>query len=276
MTFFYKIALILTVICLCYVIANNFQKQNSMTMDNEICVRLETTMGNITVKLYNETPKHRDNFIKLVKEQAYDNTSFHRVIKNFMIQGGDIQNKKLNYPTDYTIPAEFNPALFHKKGALAAARLGDNINPEKASSSCQFYIVTGNVFTTSQLTDMGKQINQVRLDSALQQVTRRHLKEILSLRKSNDKEGLSALQNTIYAEARKEVAQQAPFSFTPEQIQAYTTIGGAPHLDGAYTVFGEVIEGMEVVEQIEKVETDKNDRPGKEVCIIKASIVPEN
>lgn len=247
-----------------------------MTMDNEICVRLETTMGNITVKLYNETPKHRDNFIKLVKEQAYDNTSFHRVIKNFMIQGGDIQNKKLNYPTDYTIPAEFNPALFHKKGALAAARLGDNINPEKASSSCQFYIVTGNVFTTSQLTDMGKQINQVRLDSALQQVTRRHLKEILTLRKSNDKEGLSALRNTIYAEARKEVAQQAPFSFTPEQIQAYTTIGGAPHLDGAYTVFGEVIEGMEVVEQIEKVETDKNDRPGKEVCIIKASIVPEN
>ena len=245
-------------------------------MDNEICVRLETTMGNITVKLYNETPKHRDNFIKLVKEQAYDNTSFHRVIKNFMIQGGDIQNKKLNYPTDYTIPAEFNPALFHKKGALAAARLGDNINPEKASSSCQFYIVTGNVFTTSQLTDMGKQINQVRLDSALQQVTRRHLKEILTLRKSNDKEGLSALRNTIYAEARKEVAQQAPFSFTPEQIQAYTTIGGAPHLDGAYTVFGEVIEGMEVVEQIEKVETDKNDRPGKEVCIIKASIVPEN
>lgn len=247
-----------------------------MTMDNEICVRLETTMGNITVKLYNETPKHRDNFIKLVKEQAYDNTSFHRVIKNFMIQGGDIQNKKLNYPTDYTIPAEFNPALFHKKGALAAARLGDNINPEKASSSCQFYIVTGNVFTTSQLTDMGKQINQVRLDSTLQQVTRRHLKEILTLRKSNDKEGLSALRNTIYAEARKEVAQQAPFSFTPEQIQAYTTIGGAPHLDGAYTVFGEVIEGMEVVEQIEKVETDKNDRPGKEVCIIKASIVPEN
>ena len=247
-----------------------------MTMDNEICVRLETTMGNITVKLYNETPKHRDNFIKLVKEQAYDNTSFPRVIKNFMIQGGDIQNKKLNYPTDYTIPAEFNPALFHKKGALAAARLGDNINPEKASSSCQFYIVTGNVFTTSQLTDMGKQINQVRLDSALQQVTRRHLKEILTLRKSNDKEGLSALRNTIYAEARKEVAQQAPFSFTPEQIQAYTTIGGAPHLDGAYTVFGEVIEGMEVVEQIEKVETDKNDRPGKEVCIIKASIVPEN
>lgn len=247
-----------------------------MTMDNEICVRLETTMGNITVKLYNETPKHRDNFIKLVKEQAYDNTSFHRVIKNFMIQGGDIQNKKLNYPTDYTIPAEFNPALFHKKGALAAARLGDNINPEKASSSCQFYIVTGNVFTTSQLTDMGKQINQVRLDSTLQQVTRRHLKEILTLRKSNDKEGLSALRNTIYAEARKEVAQQAPFSFTPEQIQAYTTIGGAPHLDGAYTIFGEVIEGMEVVEQIEKVETDKNDRPGKEVCIIKASIVPEN
>ncbi len=245
-------------------------------MDNEICVRLETTMGNITVKLYNETPKHRDNFIKLVKEQAYDNTSFHRVIKNFMIQGGDIQNKKLNYPTDYTIPAEFNPALFHKKGALAAARLGDNINPEKASSSCQFYIVTGNVFTTSQLTDMGKQINQVRLDSTLQQVTRRHLKEILTLRKSNDKEGLSALRNTIYAEARKEVAQQAPFSFTPEQIQAYTTIGGAPHLDGAYTIFGEVIEGMEVVEQIEKVETDKNDRPGKEVCIIKASIVPEN
>ena len=224
-----------------------------MTMDNEICVRLETTMGNITVKLYNETPKHRDNFIKLVKEQAYDNTSFHRVIKNFMIQGGDIQNKKLNYPTDYTIPAEFNPALFHKKGALAAARLGDNINPEKASSSCQFYIVTGNVFTTSQLTDMGKQINQVRLDSTLQQVTRRHLKEILTLRKSNDKEGLSALRNTIYAEARKEVAQQAPFSFTPEQIQAYTTIGGAPHLDGAYTIFGEVIEGMEVVKVIESM-----------------------
>ena len=250
----------------------------------ETIVLMHTTKGDIKLKLYNETPRHRDNFIQLVKNGQYEGLLFHRVIKDFMIQGGDVTSK--NAPMNkslgagdlgYTIPAEFvYPKYFHKKGALCAARTGDEVNPEKASSSCQFYIVTGNVFTTSQLTDMGKQINQVRLDSTLQQVTRRHLKEILTLRKSNDKEGLSALRNTIYAEARKEVAQQAPFSFTPEQIQAYTTIGGAPHLDGAYTIFGEVIEGMEVVEQIEKVETDKNDRPGKEVCIIKASIVPEN
>ncbi len=145
------------------------KKQNRMENENRIQARLETTMGNITLALYNETPKHRDNFVKLVKEGVYDSTLFHRVIRQFMIQAGDPDSKTAsdtatlgNGDVGYTIPAEFHPALFHRRGVLAAAREGDDVNPERASSGCQFYIVTGHKFTEAQLQGMEISINERR------------------------------------------------------------------------------------------------------------------
>lgn len=184
-------------------------------------VKIETSYGDMVVKLYNETPLHRDNFVKLVKEGTYDDLLFHRVIGNFMIQGGDPNSRNAkpgqmlgDGQLGYTIPAEFVPGLFHKKGALAAARQGDEVNPEKASSSCQFYIVQGDLWDEGRL---------------------------------------------------KMVEQRYGKSFTPEQAQVYATIGGTPFLDGDYTVFGEVVEGMEVIDAIAAVQTDRMNRPIKDV-----------
>lgn len=277
-----KKAIILLTVAVCCMTAcsNRWKKYEKMETKNETLVRLETSMGNITLKLYNETPKHRDNFIKLVKEGMYDGTLFHRVIKNFMIQAGDPKSKHASDTTQlgsgdvgYTIPAEFVSGLFHKKGALAAARQGDDINPEKASSGCQFYIVTGQVFTQTQLIDLEHRMSQAQLDSTFQQLARRHMKEIYKMRKDNDTDGLMALQDTLEAQAKEIVKEQPSVSFSPEQIEAYTTIGGAPHLDGSYTVFGEVTDGMETVENIEKAKTGRADRPVKDIRILKATIV---
>ena len=207
------------------------KKHTNHHMENEkrTLVKLETTMGNITVALYNETPKHRDNFIKLVKEGVYDSTLFHRVIKQFMIQAGDPDSKTASDTAmlgsgdvGYTIPAEFNPKFFHKKGVLAAAR--------------------------------------------------QHMKEIYKMRKAGDNAGLLELQDTLEAQARELADKEEKFRFTPEQIKAYSTVGGAPHLDGSYTVFGEVTEGMEVVENIEIAKTNRADRPVENIRILKASI----
>ncbi len=156
---------ILFTLILCCITActGNQKKNNNMANDNATLVKIETTMGDITVKLYDETPKHKENFIKLVKEGVYDSTLFHRVIKNFMIQAGDPTSKTAS-ATDtlgsgdvgYTIPAEFNPKFFHKRGVLAAARQGDDVNPNKESSGCQFYIVTGRKFSEAQMINMEK------------------------------------------------------------------------------------------------------------------------
>ena len=258
-------------------------KKNNSDMENgnETRVRLETNLGNITLKLYNETPLHRDNFIKLVKEGVYDSTLFHRVIKNFMCQAGDPNSKTApdtamlgDGDVDYTVPAEFRtPAIFHKRGVLAAAREGDDVNPEKASSGCQFYIVTGKKFTEAQLINMANQQNQARLDTVFQQLARKHMKEIFKLRKAGDNDALLELQDSLEAQARAIVKQEPAKTFTPEQIQAYTTVGGTPHLDGNYTVFGEVTEGMDVVEKIEISKTNRADRPLNNVRILKAVVV---
>ena len=257
------------------------KKQTNHHMENEkrTLVKLETTMGNITVALYNETPKHRDNFIKLVKEGVYDSTLFHRVIKQFMIQAGDPDSKNASDTAmlgsgdvGYTIPAEFNPKFFHKKGVLAAARQGDDVNPEKASSGCQFYIVTGRKFTEPQLLGMENKINEQREETLFDSLARRHMKEIYKMRKAGDNAGLLELQDTLEAQARELADKEEKFRFTPEQIKAYSTVGGAPHLDGSYTVFGEVTEGMEVVENIEIAKTNRADRPVENIRILKASI----
>lgn len=257
------------------------KKQTNHHMENEkrTLVKLETTMGNITVALYNETPKHRDNFIKLVKEGVYDSTLFHRVIKRFMIQAGDPDSKNASDTAmlgsgdvGYTIPAEFNPKFFHKKGVLAAARQGDDVNPEKASSGCQFYIVTGRKFTEPQLLGMENKINEQHEEALFDSLARQHMKEIYKMRKAGDNAGLLELQDTLEAQARELADKEEKFRFTPEQIKAYSTVGGAPHLDGSYTVFGEVTEGMEVVENIEIAKTNRADRPVENIRILKASI----
>ena len=254
--------------------------KKSNDMEKRTQVKIETTMGDIVVELYNETPKHRDNFIKLAKEGVYDSTLFHRVIRQFMIQAGDPESKTANDTAQvgggdvgYTVPAEFVPKFFHKKGALAAARMGDDVNPERASSGCQFYIVTGRKFRESQLLDMAGQKNNARMDTIFNQLARKHMKEIYKLKKANDQDALLELQDSLEAQAYAIYKEEEPFMFTPEQLSAYSTIGGAPHLDGAYTVFGQVVSGMETVEKIEGTKTGKADRPVENVRILKATVL---
>lgn len=199
-------------------------------------VLMTTTAGDIRLRLYDETPVHRDNFVKLVKKGFFDKTLFHRVIRDFMIQGGDPNSRTAvkgqllgEGDVGYSLPAEFRtPALFHKKGALAAAREGDAVNPERRSSGCQFYIVFGRKFDDAQLARV-----QLRLDAAT----------------------------------------GGSVKLTDEQKRVYKEVGGTPHLDGQYTVFGEVVEGLDVVEKIQSVKTDQNDRPVDDVVVLKAKIV---
>lgn len=267
--------------CMTACTGNSKKKQIIMTNENETLVHLQTSMGDITVKLYNETPIHRDNFIKLVKDGVYDSTLFHRVIKNFMIQAGDPQSKTATDTTTtlgsgdvgYTLPAEFNAKFFHKKGVLAAARQGDEVNPKKESSGCQFYIVTGRKFSEAQLINMENQLNEARLDTVFQTLARKHMKAIYQMRKANDTDGLLALQDSLEAQAREQVSKEPALKFTAEQVKAYTTVGGAPHLDGNYTVFGEVVDGMETVDRISAVKTNRSDRPEQDVRILKATVV---
>ena len=276
-----KIVLILLTISFCGLIACKTGTKKGEDMDKETLVKIETTAGDIKVKLYNETPKHRDNFIKLVKDGMYEGTLFHRVIKDFMIQAGDPDSK--NAPkgkmlgagdVGYTIPAEFvYPKFFHKKGALSAARQGDNVNPKKESSGCQFYIVTGKVYNDSTLLSMESQMNENKINVIFNTLAQKHMKEIYKMRKANDEDGLYDLQEKLFAEAQEMAAKQPEFHFTPEQIEAYTTVGGTPHLDGEYTVFGDVVEGMDVVDKIKQVKTDRSDRPEEDVKIIKATIL---
>ena len=272
---------ILLIILACSAVACKSGQKKDGNMEKETVLKIETSMGDIKVKLYNETPKHRDNFIKLAKDGTYNGTLFHRVIKDFMVRAGDPESK--NAPkgrmlgsgdVGYTVPAEFvYPKYFHKKGALSAARQGDEVNPKKESSGCQFYIVTGKVFNDSTLLNMEQQKNQNKVTEAFNALAQKHMKEIYKMRKANDQDGLYALQDTLFIQAEAEAAKQPDFHFTPEQIKAYTTVGGTPHLDGEYTVFGEVVEGMDIVDKIQQVKTDRSDRPEEDVKIINVSVI---
>jgi cyclophilin family peptidyl-prolyl cis-trans isomerase len=180
----------------------------AQTTKPETLIVIHTSYGDITAKLYNDTPKHRDNFIKLIKEGWYDDSPFHRVINGFMIQGGSNKNGKTD--PGYTIEAEIKPNHFHKKGALAAARMGDNVNPQKRSSGSQFYIV------------QGQKMSEQYLDA---------------------------------------ISAQNDHQFTEKQKEVYKTIGGTPHLDGGYTVFGEVLDGFDVIDKIAAVKTGPGNKP---------------
>ena len=238
-------------------------------------LKIKTTEGNIIIRLYDETPKHRDNFLKLAKEGYFDGTLFHRVIKDFMIQGGDPDSK--NAPKgkmlgtggpDYTIPAEFvYPQYFHKRGALSAARTGDEVNPEKESSGSQFYIVWGKTFKPAELKQMEHQMAMQQEQQVFNQLTREHHEEIMNLRRNRDRVGLQELQDKLIGQTKTTCKQQGKPSFTEEQIEVYTNVGGTPFLDNQYTVFGEVEEGLDIVEHIQNCDTDRNDRPTEDVKI---------
>lgn len=228
-------------------------------------VKIQTMLGDIVVRLYDETPIHRDNFIKLVKEGYYDGTLFHRVIKGFMIQGGDPDSKGapagkmlgVGGP-DYTLEAEIKDDLFHKRGALAAARQGDEVNPERRSSGSQFYIVWGQVYNENQLHQFSKQQRMQKVKSAFNRLVAEHRDEIMQMRRDRNRDGLQALQEKLVAEAENKVGKTG---LTDEQMKIYSTLGGTPHLDGQYTVFGEVEEGLDVVEMIQNSATGRGDRP---------------
>lgn len=246
-------------------------------------VKIETSKGDIIVKLYNDTPKHKANFLKLAKNGTYEGTLFHRVIKDFMIQAGDPNSKTATKDQQlgdgdvgYTIPAEFvYPKRFHKRGALAAARQGDQVNPKKESSGCQFYIVTGQVYNDSTIVNMEQRKNYNVLNAAFTQLVMKNRDEILNLQKKGDEKALMAMQDKLLAQAREQIKDEPEFKFTPEQAEAYTTIGGTPHLDGEYTVFGEVVEGMDVVDEIQKVATNPADRPIDDVVIKKVTVLED-
>ena len=226
----------LILLCCC-LLASIFPSQAQQPTDSiEHEVLLETSKGNIRVKLFNDTPLHRDNFLRLVRSGFYDGLLFHRVIPDFMIQAGDSasrhapEGKRLgDSPEPYTIPAEIRfPQHFHRRGALAAAREDDTQNPQRASSASQFYIVTGQIFTTDMLDKV-----QQRLDSVTSHTVR----------------------------------------LTPAMRDVYRTFGGSPHLDGQYTIFGEVVEGFDVTDLIQWAGRDENDRPFDDIRILKATVV---
>jgi peptidylprolyl isomerase len=242
-------------------------------------IEITTEYGVIKIKLYNETPLHRDNFIKLAKEGFYDGTLFHRVIKDFMIQGGDPQSKGAeagamlgNGGPGYTIPAEFVSGLYHKKGALAAAREGDQVNPLKKSSGSQFYIVHGKIFSPEEMKMMDERMNQQQKFTFLREYLAKPenesiKKQVEELQRAQNTEGINKIIAEIESKEKEAIAKSMKPMFSEEQKKIYTTLGGSPHLDGAYTVFGEVIEGLDVIDKIAAVETDKNNRPAKDVAM---------
>lgn len=214
---------------------NAVAKELTTPMLDRAEVLLETTEGNIRIALCNETPKHRDNFLKLVRMHVFDSLLFHRVVKDFMIQGGDLNSKHAKPgqllgtgDLDYTVEPEFRlPQLYHKRGMLAAAREGDQVNPEMRSGACQFYIVWGRKFTDPMIWKVQEKLKE---------------------------------------------RTQGRVQLTPEMIETYKTVGGTPHLDGQYTVFGEVLEGLDVVDRIQQKPVDSNHRPLTDVRILKATI----
>lgn len=231
-------------------------------------------MGDITVRLYDETPLHRDNFLKLAAEEFFNGTLFHRVIKDFMIQGGDPNSKGapagMNLGSGgpgYTIPAEIQPTLFHKRGALSAARLGDEVNPTKESSGSQFYIVWGKVYKAPELKQLEHQMKMQQEQNIFNALAMEHREEIMNLRRNRDRDGLMELQDKLAKMAMDKSKELGAPAFTPEQVEAYTTLGGTPFLDGGYTVFGEVEEGLDVVEAIQNVEALAGDRPKTDVVM---------
>lgn len=244
-------------------------------------VLLKTTLGDITVRLFGDTPRHQANFLKLVKEGYYNNVLFHRVIDQFMVQTGDPDSRNAKQGQmlgsggpDYTMPAEIvYPRHFHKRGALAAARQGDQVNPERRSSGSQFYIVTGKQVTPAEMQAVERQYGFAAKQNEFNRLAQSHMDSIRAWQATGQTDKLKALQQQLIEQTEAKFANQPEAKLPAEVSQAYTTVGGTPHLDQQYTVFGEVVSGMDVVAKIEKAQTDSSDRPLEDIRIISATVV---
>ena len=248
---------------------------------DEVEVIMTTSKGELILKLYNQTPIHRDNFVKLINNQFYNGISFHRVIKNFMAQAGDPNSRDPEYAGSLgnnsegeTLPAEIFPSLFHKKGALAAARMGDQVNPEKRSSGSQFYIVQGKKYNRNQLTQMEARINQQlegnRVGIFLKDSSNRAYMNRVKVCQQN---GWMDSLNMVISEIKNIVLKDVDkFTFSEEQLKAYETIGGTPFLDNGYTVFGEVVSGIDIIDSICTSPTLPGDKPQEPIIILSVKI----
>lgn len=244
-------------------------------------VRIETSAGDLIVRLYDDTPQHRDNFLRLAREGAYDSILWHRIVPDLMIQTGDPARRPHKLPCQvdtaalhYTVPQEIRfPRYIHKRGALAAARQPDRINPTKASSASQWYIVTGKVYTPASLAEFGHTLYLDAVNLRWNTLQDAHADRLQQL-EHTDEAAYDALQDSILTAAETHVANHPPRPFNEAQKKAYTSVGGCPHLDGEYTVFGEVVEGLHVVEKIAQTPTDEWERPRREV-VVKRVVVLE-
>jgi cyclophilin family peptidyl-prolyl cis-trans isomerase len=256
-----------------------------ISQQKAVQVEIKTTMGTIVVKLYNETPLHKANFIKLVNEKYYDGLLFHRVIKEFMIQTGDPDSKTATKGQalgsggpKYTIDAEFKPALFHKKGALSAARQADQVNPQKKSSGSQFYIVQGRKYTAKELDDIEKQFKIKPFLPLIREYLNKPensalMNDLQQKQQKGDQAGVDKIIDGVVAKIKVKHPEIKEFKYSQQQRTIYQTIGGTPFLDTDYTVFGEVVKGLEIVDKIAAVKTAQGDRPIEDVRIISMKVI---
>ena len=262
-----KKIVLLSILILLFLSSCKFEKSKKKAKDQ--LYKIETQYGDMIFKLYDATPLHKANFIKLIKQGYFDDLLFHRVIEDFMIQGGDPNSLNAKQGImlgeggpDYTIPAEFVDNLFHKKGAIAAARQGDDVNPEMRSAGSQFYIVQGKVLTDGDVKKIEDRINASRLNKLVTQYIDEAKNEAYNTGGMID-------YQIILPNARKKAEEQFKaegyYKIPKDKLKVYQTIGGTPHLDNAYTVFGEIIEGLEVIDKIASTETDKNNRPVRDI-----------
>jgi peptidyl-prolyl cis-trans isomerase B (cyclophilin B) len=259
--------IILLILITCVILTSCAQ-----TKKTDYVVTIKTSQGDMVAILYDETPKHKENFIKLANEKFYDSLIFHRVMEEFMIQGGDPDSKKAkpgqplgSGGPGYTIDAEFVPKYFHEKGALSAARVPDNANPKKASSGSQFYIVQGTKVSEAEL-----KTDQVKLQRSFQQyfqnpVNRPDYDTLMKYYQKNDMKGYQNCIIGLKPKVESALGINLDKNIAPERLAAYTTIGGAPHLDDDYTVFGKVIKGLEVVDKIAALPKDQRNRPLEDI-----------
>jgi len=243
----------------------------SVKQDTPVRAEIKTTEGDIIVMLSDLTPQHRDNFIRLAESGFYDGVSFHRIIKDFMIQAGDGATKvPPSAAAEYTLPAEINDSLFHKRGALAAARQGDDVNPDRNSSGTQFYIVQGKKYDDNELRTLEQRIDYNKRQALYQQ----SLKELRTAA-LNDTTPMTEdeIQQNAILRVYESTESVGPYVMPEYRREIYRTQGGAPFLDGAYTVFGEVISGMDIVDAIGNTATDMTDKPVKDIRILKVKII---
>lgn len=249
--------------------------------EQETEILIETSVGDIQVRLFNDTPLHRDNFIKLAQAGYFDDMMWHRIVPGLIIQTGDPTLKPAGRPLrvdtsalHYTVPQEIRfPKYIHRRGMLAAARQPDDKNPEKASSSTQWYIVTGEKYTPTSLAEFYQTLYQGAVNVRWRRLQAQQAERLDRLERT-DKEAYYELQDSILTVAENAVANHPPRPFDEHQKQAYTTEGGCPHLDGEYTIFGEVLKGMDVVEKIARTPTDEREHPLREVYVKRVTVLP--